>query len=446
MLEPTVPKQKPHAESDNEPHVLYFNSWLTADGPGLAALVDAVFDLTPPLEITPGRKHRADAEGRRKLCITALTANLCMVTLNPAEFDGLAVSLRNLKRSRYDRPGFNADVLRAAIEQLHDADLITVQDPVFKEKRTVVIPLPRLLALINEMNVGLSDIRQAEGRETIELWAGSSRQHNKVLVDYTDDERTNRLRAEMIAINEMLNAADIRLGGEPMGPIHVFRIFQSGKLGDRQMFDRHGRLYGGFWEHLSKDKRYLLTMGGEPVADLDFVSMFVQLAYCRVGVSPSVDDLYAIPGLEGQRKVVKHLMASLFFREKAALRLPKGISRELPEGWSMERFKAAASAFHPAIAHLFDTDIGFELMATESEILVGILLELASKGIAALPMHDGIMVGAGHNEFAIETMQKVSESKAGRILPVVEKPILQPANNSPLWSTSGVPLSDSLIA
>jgi hypothetical protein len=104
----------------------------------------------------------------------------------------------------------------------------------------------------------------------------------------------------------------------------------------------------------------------------------------------------------------------------------------------MERFKSAAADAHPAIVPLFDTNVGFELMALESQILVGVLLELASKGIAALPMHDGIMVAERHKEAAIETMLTVSRLKAGRELPVAEKPIPMPGqNNSPLWSSRG---------
>jgi hypothetical protein len=350
-----------------------------------------------------------------------------MAALSPAKFEGMAVSLGNLKQNRYYRAEFNTDVLRGAIQQLQEAGLVTVEDPVFKEKRTVVVPSPRLQGLITEGKIGVADVHRVEGRETIELWSGSGRGHDKGLVDYADNERADRLRADMTAINRALNATDIRLDGAITGPIHIVRIFRAEKPNGVIAFDRHGRLYGGFWEDLPKDQRYLLTIGGEPVADLDFASMFIQLAYCREGVAPPEGDLYAIPGLEAHRKAVKRTMVSLFFRAVEAKRLPSGTKDELPGGWSMERFKVAASAFHPAVAHLFDTDVGFELMAMESEILVGILLELASKGVAALPMHDGIMVGASHKEFAIETMQRVSKSKLYRPLPVVEKPIPYPA-------------------
>jgi hypothetical protein len=425
MLEPIVPKQKWSGRPHGKPRVLHYDSWLTAGGPALVALADEIFSSVSPPAITAGRKHRADAEKRRKACITTLVANLSMAALSPAKFDGIAVSLRNLKQSRYDRAEFNTDVLRGAIQQLQEVGLVTVEDPVFKEKRTLAIPSSRLRGLITERKVGLADVHQVEGRETIELWSGSRRGHDKGIVDYADNERADRLRAEMATVNLGLNAADIRLDGAIAGPIHLVRIFRAEKPNRVITFDSHGRLYGGFWEDLPKGQRYLLTIGGERVADLDFASMFIQLAYCREGIVPPEGDLYAIPGLEAHRKAVKRTMVSLFFREVEAKRLPSGTKEELPEGWSMERFKVAASVFHSAIAHLFDTDVGFELMAMESEILVGILLGLASKGIAALPMHDGIMVGVSNKEIAIETMMTTSKMKLGRELPVVEKPILR---------------------
>jgi hypothetical protein len=166
--------------------------------------------------------------------------------------------------------------------------------------------------------------------------------------------------------------------------------------------------------------------------------MFVHLAYCHEKIEPPPGDLYAVPGLEEYRKAAKASIVSLFFRKTEAQRLPAGIKEELPAGWNMKRLKAAAVDLHPAIAHLFDSNVGFELMALESEILVGILLELASKGGAALPMHDGIMVAASQKQLAIDTMHRVSKEKVGRPLQVAEKEIKSPSpNNSPLWSTTG---------
>lgn len=429
------------------PYVLHYDGWLSAGGGSLIALAKSIFDMLAAPIITPGRKPRADAAERRKLCCATLVTNLVMVTLSPVQYVGLAVPLKNEKLSRYDRKDFNSDVLRLVIEEAEKAGLVSVQEAVFKELRTVVAPTSRFRQLVAAHGVSLADIHHLEGRETIELWAGSRRSGHKTPIDYVDCPEADDMRAQMAAINGVLTDADIRLGGQQTGPIHLVRKFRIDEPEDARTFDRHGRLYGGFWEDLPRDQRHLLTIGGERVVDLDFASMFVQLAYCHVGIEPPAGDLYAIPGLEDHRKAVKSLMVSLFFRNAAARRLPVGSKEALPPGWTMERFKHAACAHHPAIAPLFDTAVGFQLMAVESEILVGILLELGSKGVAALPMHDGIMVAVSQREFAIATMQNVSAAKVGRSLPVVEKPINgPPINNSPLWSSrtgsEGIDLTD----
>ncbi len=435
MLELILLPQKLSAEKAL-PYVLHYDGWLSAGGGSLIALAESIFDMLASPIITPGRKPRADAAERRKLCSLTLVANLVMVALSPVRYAGLAVPLRNGKLSRYDRKDFNADVLRLVIEEAENASLVSVQEAVFKERRTVVAPSSRFRQLVAAHGVSLADIHHLEGRETIELWAGSRRSGHKTPVDYVGSREADVMRDQMAKINEVLNAADICLDGQQTGPIHLVRKFRIEQPEDVHAFDRHGRLYGGFWEDLPKDQRHLLTIGGEPVVDLDFASMFIHLAYCRLGAEAPTGDLYAIPGLEEHRKAVKSLMVSLFFRNVAARRLPIGSKETLPSGWTMERFKAAASAHHPAIASLFDTNVGFQLMAVESEILVGILLELGSKGVAALPMHDGVMVAASQKELAIETMLNVSAAKVGRSLPVVEKSIERPSpNNSPLWSS-----------
>ncbi|MBB3303084.1 DNA-binding MarR family transcriptional regulator [Rhizobium sp. BK077] len=422
MLE-LVLSPKRVADEKALPHVRHYDAWITAGGDGLTALAYRISEMLRSPTITQERKPRADAMERRKRSVETLVANLLIVTLDPAEYVGLAVPLRNAGGTRYDRRAFTVDVLRQSIKDAENAGLVSVEKGKFKERRTVVVPTPRFRQLVAEYAVSIVDIHHLAGRETIELWTGSNRGRDKMPVHYEDCPEADALRAQMAEINRVLNDADIRLDGEPTSPIHLVRQFHTDQPGDAIKFDRHGRIYGGFWEDLPRKKRGFLTIDGEPVADLDFSSMFVQLAYFHQGAEPLPGDQYEIPGLEGYRSAVKSPMVSLFFRKVEAQRLPAGSREELPEGWNMTRFKAAVKIRHPAIAHLFDTNVGFELMARESEILVGILLELASKGVAALPMHDGIMVAACHKNLAIETMRKVSAERVGRPLKVVVKAI-----------------------
>lgn len=71
--------------------------------------------------------------------------------------------------------------------------------------------------------------------------------------------------------------------------------------------------------------------------------------------------------------------------------------------------------------------LGLRGFQTDSRILMALLLDLADKGIPALPMHDGINVKTSDREAALEIMQSVSAKLLGAALPVKEKPIMCPA-------------------
>ncbi len=140
------------------------------------------------------------------------------------------------------------------------------------------------------------------------------------------------------------------------------------------------------------DKRHRITISGEPIADLDFVSMFAMLAYVSAtGRLPSGDP-YAVPGLEHHRDAAKLGVLSLLSRSNAMKRLSPELKAALPDGWTASDLVEAMSWHHPRISHLFGSDIGIELMNTESSILMAVLTELAERGVPALGMHDGINV------------------------------------------------------
>jgi hypothetical protein len=78
-------------------------------------------------------------------------------------------------------------------------------------------------------------------------------------------------------------------------------------------FDQGGRLFGGFWQQLKRERRRHIRIEGEPVAVLDYGSMFTRLAYSEIGAEPPGGDLYAVPGFEGYRSGIKLVMNALFF-------------------------------------------------------------------------------------------------------------------------------------
>jgi hypothetical protein len=416
------------------PVVVHFDGWLSAEsGSPLAKLALQLSASIPPFATTSGKARRADAQRRQRDCLETLVVNLAACSLSPLPYAGLSVATKNGRLTRYDRPGFTAPTLRACIACLEKIGLITVAPAVYKRQRTILVPSPELVSRFLVGCVAMRDIIRAPGKETVELWATDKRgggkqkgRRSKVPVNYRDTSESSALRLSMDTINDSLNAAVVSMGGNPMPPPHLARKFRVTHPKAAHSFNRHGRLYGGFWQHLKREHRHMLTVNGEPVADLDFAGMFVNLAYLHQGLPPPAGDIYAVAGLENCRDVVKSLMVSLFFREVPAKRMPKEARNEMPPGWTMARFKRAAGALHPAIAPLFDTVVGFELMATESRLLVAILLELSQRSIPALPMHDGIMVPQTAKRDALTVMEAASLSHLGYHLKVVEKIITPP--------------------
>ena len=65
--------------------------------------------------------------------------------------------------------------------------------------------------------------------------------------------------------------------------------------------------------------------------------------------------------------------------------------------------------------------MGLELMFTESRILLAAMSRLLDQGVAALPMHDGMMVARGSSDAARKAMEEASMQELGSTLPVAVK-------------------------
>ena len=85
----------------------------------------------------------------------------------------------------------------------------------------------------------------------------------------------------------------------------------------------------------------------------------------------------------------------------------------IPASKSLSATRAAISKRHPAIVHLFGTGVGLQLMRQEADILVAVLLELKSRDIFALPIHDAILVEPRFEQDATMVMKAVFKRRVG---------------------------------
>ncbi len=385
----------------------------------LAASLHANLEAAAPRNAS--RKPRADAAQRRLAIVQNLVANLVLVALRHPPGARLAVQADKKAATRYDRRDLPRGPLIDTLKSLTEGGLAVYHAAVFKHLRTTVEPSARLRSMLTLAGVSLADTSRAPGGETVILKAVVGRNRPKLLVDYPDTVETFRLRAEMEAINDALAGADIRLCGERQPPDQLVRVFLVDGAEAPATFDGHGRLFGGFWQSLPRERRAGLTIGGQRLVELDYRAMYVHLAYALIGATLPDGDPYAVAGLEGHRDAVKKAVASLFFRDGTLRRLSGELRELLPAGWTAKRLSAAVEAKHPAIAHLLGTNIGPSLANTESNILVAVLLRLIGEGVVALPIHDCVLVAESAKGAAMAAMREESKRLVGAAVPVEEK-------------------------
>lgn len=309
--------------------------------------------------------------------------------------------------------------------------------PLQRGEVSSIAPSPWFVGKVREAGVQLSDFGRDDTEEVVLLTRNSReetpwweetgpRKVYREAIDYADTPKTERYREAIRHLNSFLSGGDIDFLDDGLEPrIDPFdrtlrRRFVL-RPGQDERFDQSGRLYGGFWQNLKTARRRHIRVNGEPVATLDFASMFTRLAYAELGATPpNGDDLYAIPGLEGYRSGVKRAMNCFLFdgvtrrswpdtfglgvgNDDDARADPDGVAANfdarLPAGWGVGKTKQAILRVHPALKEAWGRGFGYRLMFIESQVLVAILHDLAARNIPALGLHDGLLVwGVGQGD------------------------------------------------
>jgi hypothetical protein len=220
------------------------------------------------------------------------------------------------------------------------------------------------------------------------------------------------MRGQVARINNWLALADIELLDGPGSPSigedgliialyrrSLHRIFNNGS------WQAGGRLWGGFWMSMKRHDRSRIRINGEPITDVDYRQLYPVLAYARAQTEPPEGDLYDTAGDRSSRDGWKILINALLFAEKQLGNWPEQARKYFPDGTKLKEAIKQIERKHPAIAHLFGSGVGFQLMRIESDILIAVIGHLFKNGITALPLHDAVLVAESCAEAAKEAME-----------------------------------------
>ncbi|WSH72194.1 hypothetical protein U8Q02_01255 [Rhizobium leguminosarum] len=275
-------------------------------------------------------------------------------------------------------------------------------------RRTSIRPGPKLLARLDTGGITFADLGLACVAEPIILKSEKADFWDEAqVIDYHDTVETMLFRREMRDINDWLRSADIDYGTykTDTGPVPDISDRDLRRIFTRGRFDNGGRLFGGFWQEMSKENRFdRLVIDGEAIVELDYAQMGPRQLYGMAQGVPDASDLYAIPGFEDHRRGIKIVFSAMVFHDKPLTRMPRGSAGKFPRDARICEITEAITRHHPAIADLFFKGAGHYVQFQESQIMVDILLRLKSHAIVALPVHDAILVASSNAMVAKQVM------------------------------------------
>jgi hypothetical protein len=282
-------------------------------------------------------------------------------------------------------------------------------------RQTVIRAGKRLKDRIEEYKLVLDDFRLDKTQETIilkdtkeDLWDTGK------WLQYDDTEQTITYRNELLRINDWIEQADID---------HVLHYDTNTVVdtNDRRLrryfnnnsFEHGGRLFGGFWQHMTRQLRQGIVIDGMKTVTLDYGQMIARVLYGQAGVPFALDDAYRVPGLEGYRTGVKKVFSAMLYADHPLRRMPQGCRDLFPLKLSYADVADKIRKFHHPVSEFLYVGVGPRLTYQESKVLIVVLTKLIEHGIKALPIHDAVIVAKEHQDLTIQIMLEVFKDVTG---------------------------------
>jgi hypothetical protein len=270
------------------------------------------------------------------------------------------------------------------------------------------------------------------------------------LVDYTESRNTTRMRRRLEEINQGLAGLQITIPGAqwqghhmlvgggcvlPLPGNGLWRVFSRGR------WSLHGRAYGWF-QSIPRTVRLTIKINGEPVVELDYSCLHVNMLYNQAGVRLT-GDAYDIDGIARPdvKAAVQMVLNACDTRSAiGALAANRGMDRRRAAD-----IITAVKKKHRPIKQWFCGDAGIRLMRADSEVILDALKTVNDYGDPALPIHDALIVPARCADRAKAAMEDTYRRIVGNVSPsqVKEKRSGLP-ETSHIMGSEGGPLPASL--
>jgi len=164
---------------------------------------------------------------------------------------------------------------------------------------------------------------------------------------------------------------------------------------------------------MKKSDRPNLKIDGEPIVEIDINASYISILHGISGYPlPQRDDLYDIGGID--RTIIKAWVSSTIGHHCFHTRWPKNAIQEIEDAGVEKPKEMTMTSLQPVILDHFpmlaDWPSGrvtwADLMFTESEIIIGTMLELMrSYSIPCFSVHDSVIVKKKDQQIAMDTLE-----------------------------------------
>ena len=245
---------------------------------------------------------------------------------------------------------------------------------------------------------------------------GSKIRGRAIKVEQTD--ATEAIRRRLLEVNKFLVAQNYQ-GTEFYG---LRRIFNEG---DHPSFNwnQGGRLYGvgeDNYQLLKKAQRRKIKINGEAVVELDINASYLRILHGLRGFPlPTQNDIYAITGLS--RALVKAWVSATLGHTTFHRAWPPRSLADLKKAGVVVGSKMTYPGLMPKVLAHFPVlqdwpDCGVRwssLMYEEAEAMMSTMETLRYEGVAALPVHDSLIVPKSHGQLAARIIKETFEERFG---------------------------------
>ncbi|WP_306002464.1 hypothetical protein [Brevundimonas sp. C43] len=397
-----------------------------------AALLSRMVALAEAHEVRQ-RALQPDAVKSRGLTASTLLANLASLALN--RVDDTRFLAVPFNRNAYA----NTDLSLSAMSLLRDAMLangliegsaggqrIRPDDTSFGWL-TRMRATPALRAIFADCRISYTSIRRTVG----DVLILRDRKAGVPIEPPVDVEMTRQTLASM---NKRIEAARIELPQDAWarvtpGTIDAMHLDDedrapAGDLAGKSLvrlfkydWRQGGRLYGGWWMSLPKRERKLLTIDGEPVAELDYGQLHPSILYARIheeldGDAYTVGDWTSPPMRElGKTTFARMLNTTTEDGEPRAIQMADGDADKLPPGVTWEDYLPTFQRKLAPISEWFWIGEGLRLQREDSDVAVSVLETMEEHGVTTLPVHDSFIVPKQHRPILRYAMTKAYREK-----------------------------------